>query len=415
MVRLTALKCIDESRLRSTIGTQVQLETAVLSATFAAATLWSYWHAAERTITAADAATLARSTMVMTCMHSRTCLHSTLTRQSVKLTAIRPHRTAVHRTAVNHSSAWPAGWSQHAVRQSGRCRAADSGNDEQGEPQQQLKQVTEDVKQQAEEATQGTSISRRSLYLAGLMWMCLLISRSMLYFAWLFPIVLHHRARLELDGVWCVSFSTMCACRWREDAGFRRQPHHVDAAFSKSCGEVLKQEISAVRTPHQRCPLLQALACLAVPAGCLAVLHHGAVIPAKRHAAPGGGCNDGDAITVGSAQVVGVPHIGLHFDLDSVVERVLRENQKRMAQLADKFGQQVAVTVTSLAVQCTYVCNTSMVTPWVAATIASGPNSATLQCMSMQHCLLHLLPYSVLRALSLRGHQGHVMTEISTI
>jgi hypothetical protein len=66
------------------------------------------------------------------------------------------------RAAYTRSSASPAGFSRYAVRQSGRCRAADSGSDEQGEPQQQLKQVTEDVKQQAEEATQGVRCSGRS-------------------------------------------------------------------------------------------------------------------------------------------------------------------------------------------------------------------------------------------------------------
>lgn len=116
-------------------------------------------------VIAIDMTTLVRSATVMTCMHS------TLSRQSVMVTAMRPHRAALDR-----SSASPAGLSLHAVRRSVRCRAADSGSDEQGEPQQQLKQVTEDVKQQAEEATQGTCVPRRSLILAGLMCMCLLVS-----------------------------------------------------------------------------------------------------------------------------------------------------------------------------------------------------------------------------------------------
>ena len=144
-------------------------------------------------VIAIDTTTFVRGTMAMTCMHSRTCLHSTPSRQSVKVTAMRPHRAASH-----HSSASPAGLSRHAVRQSGRCRAADSGGDEQGEPQQQLKQVTEDVKQQAEEATQGTWDSRRSYPLAGPMCMCLLISWLTSQLAWpLRHFVLHNSSLLD--------------------------------------------------------------------------------------------------------------------------------------------------------------------------------------------------------------------------
>ena len=146
------------------------------------------------------------------------------------VTAMGPHRAALAR-----SSASPAGLSLHAVRRSGRCRAADSGSDEQGEPQQQLKQVTEDVKQQAEEATQGTWDSKRSLLLAGLMCMCLLIAWLRSCLAWPFSTVLHHPcARHQLEGSWYdEDLRAFIACRWREDAGICRQPHHVDASLGE--------------------------------------------------------------------------------------------------------------------------------------------------------------------------------------
>jgi hypothetical protein len=49
----------------------------------------------------------------------------------------------------------PAGLVGH-MRQSGRCRAAKNGNEEQGEPQQNLTQLAEDAKQQAGEGSQGS-------------------------------------------------------------------------------------------------------------------------------------------------------------------------------------------------------------------------------------------------------------------